>query len=241
MTGGARQGRGGKRAAVAACLGLLLLGQALAQRSFERAWPRRAFEQQLYLPSGRHLKAFALGFPDLAADLLWIRAIGYYGGHTLTDREYPWLHAILDQVTNLDPAFRFAYLFGGIVLAVEQATGEQSIALLRKGMTQYPGDWRFPFYIGFDCFYHQQDPERAAAYMRYAASLPGSPEYLPRLAASLMVESGRVEAAIRFLATLAEGARDESARAAILQKIEDLRAGRTPESLRAFLAGEKAP
>ena len=108
-------------------------------------------------------------------------------------------------------------------------------------MTQYPGDWRFPFYIGFNAFYHQQDPERAAAYMRYAASLPGGPEYLPRLAASLTAESGRVEAAIRFLTTLAEGARDESARANILQKIEDLRAGRAPESLRGFLGGKRTP
>jgi tetratricopeptide (TPR) repeat protein len=218
---------------------LLLAAQALVERAFERAWPRRAFEQQLYIPSGRHLKAFSLGFPDVAADALWMRAIGYYGGHALTDREYPWLHNILDQITNLDPAFRFPYLFGGIVLAIEGKTGEQSIALLRKGMSQYPGDWRFPFYIGFGCFYHLQDPERAAAYMRYAASLPGSPEYLPRLAASLTVESGRVEAAIRFLTTLAEGARDEAARASILQKIEDLRAGRTPESLRAFLSGRR--
>lgn len=226
---------------VAAGLLALLASQALVQRRFERAWPRRAFEQQLYIPSGRHLKAFALGFPDLSADLLWIRAIGYFGGHALTDREYPWLHNILDQVTNLDPAFRFPYLFGGITLAIEGNTAEQSIALLRKGMTQYPGDWRFPFYIGFNAFYHQQDPERAAAYMRYAASLPGGPEYLARLAASLTAESGRVEAAIRFLLTLAEGARDESARANILQKIEDLRAGRTPESLRGFLGGERAP
>jgi hypothetical protein len=219
---------------------LLVAAQATVQRTFERAWPRRTFEQQLYLPTGRHLKAFSLGFGDLAADLLWIRAIGYYGGHALTDREYPWLHNILDQVTNLDPAFRFPYLFGGITLALDGETGRQSIALLRKGMTQYPGDWRFPFYIGFNYFYHQQDPEHAAEYMRYAASLPGSPEYLPRLAASLMVESGRRSAAIRFLATLAEGARDESVRANILQKIEDLRAGRTPDSLRSFLSGKRA-
>ena len=78
----------------------------------------------------------------------------------------------------------------------------------------------------------------------YLADVPVAagrgPEF-PRLAASLTAESGRVEAAVRFLATLAEGARDESARANILQKIEDLRAGRTPESLRGFLGGERAP
>ncbi|HWR97265.1 MAG TPA: hypothetical protein VN317_02505 [Candidatus Methanoperedens sp.] len=241
MTGSARGGRIGATVLVAAGLLALVAAQALVQRGFEGAWPRRAFEQQLYLPSGRHLKAFALGFPDVAADLLWIRAIGYFGGHALTDREYPWLHNILDQVTNLDPVFRFPYVFGGITLAIDEKTSERSTALLRKGMTQYPGDWRFPFYIGFNAFYHRQDPARAATYMRYAASLPGSPEYLPRLAASLTAETGRVEAAIRFLETLAEGARDESARATILQKIEELRAGRAPEALRGFLGVKRAP
>lgn len=242
MTGGGRRG-GTVTGAVLLAGGLLLVlgAQALLQRRFERLWPPRDFEQQLYIPSGRHLKAFSLGFGDLAADLQWVRAIGYYGGHALTDHEYPWLHNILDQVTNLDPAFRFPYVFGGITLALEGNTGKQSIALLRKGMTQYPGDWRFPFYIGFNYFYHQQDPVRAAEYMRYAATLPGSPEYLPRLAASLMVESGRRSAAIRFLATVAEGARDESVRADIVQKIEELRAGRTPESLRSLLSGGTAP
>lgn len=219
----------------------LLAAQALAQRSFERAWPQRALEQLHFLPSGRHLKALTLGFSNLAADVLWIRAIGYFGGHALTDREFPWLHHILDQVTTLDPPFRYPYLFGGIVLSLEHQSSEQSIALLTKGMKQYPGDWRFPFYIGFNCFYHQQDPARAAEFMRYAASLPGRPQYLPRLAASLIAESGRLEAAIRFLETIAEGTRDEGERASIGEKIADLRAGRVPEALRRFLAGQKAP
>ena len=77
--------------------------------------------------------------------------------------------------------------------------------------------------------------------MFYAASLPGSPYYLPRLAASLLAESGRVDAAVRFLETMAEGTRDEGAREMILHKIEDLRANRIPEPVRKFLAGERAP
>ncbi len=229
------------RPLAAAALVLLLGAQALLQRSFERAWPERALEQLHFLPSGRHLKVLSVGFSNLAADLLWIKAIGYFGGHALTDREFPWLHHILDQVTTLDPPFRYPYLFGGIVLAVEAKSSESSIALLAKGMRQYPGEWRFPFYIGFNYFYHQQDPARAAEFMRYASSLPGRPGYLPRLAASLMAETGRLDSAIAFLETMLAGARDESERYMIVQKIADLRAGRMPDSLKRFLAGEKAP
>jgi len=128
-----------------------------------------------------------------------------------------------------------------MALALKTESGDESMAMLSRGMTNYPGDWRYPFYIGFNAFYNQRDPERAAYLMRYAASLPGSPEYLPRLAASLLAESGRLDAAVRFLETMAEGTRDAAARASILRKIEDLRANRLPESLKAFLSGKRAP
>ena len=229
----------------AVVLALLVVGslaaQAAVQRSFETAWPHRSFEQFLYLPSGRHTKALTLGFSNLAADVLWVRAVGYFGGHMLTDLEYPWLYRILVQVTTLDPPFAYPYLFGGMALSLKAESGDESIAMLSRGMTNYPGDWRYPFYIGFNAFYNQRDPERAAYLMRHAASLPGSPEYLPRLAASLLAGSGRLDAAVRFLETMAEGTRDESARANIYRKIGDLRANRLPEKLKAFLAGERAP
>lgn len=229
----------------AAAAALLIVGslaaQAGVQRSFETAWPDRNLEQFLYLPSGRHTKALTLGFSNLAADVLWVRAVAYFGGHLLTDGEYPWLYSILVQVTTLDPPFRYPYLFGGMALALKTETGAESIAMLARGMTNYPGDWRYPFYIGFNAFYNLRDPERAASLMRYAASLPGKPEYLPRLAASLLAESGRVDAAVRFLETIAEGTRDESARENIRRKIEDLRANRLPDPLKAFLAGQRAP
>jgi len=219
-----------------------LAAQAGVQRSFETAWPRRSVEQFIYLPSGRHTKALTLGFSNLAADVLWVRAVSYFGGHMLTETEYPWLYRILIQVTTLDPPFQYPYLFGGMALALRPETVDESIAMLARGMTNYPGDWRYPFYIGFNAFYNQHDPERAASLMRFAASLPGNtPDYLPRLAASLLAQTGRVDAAVLFLETLADGARDESARANILQKIEDLRANRIPESLKAFLAGQRAP
>jgi hypothetical protein len=230
-----------RTAAVVLLVVFALAAQAGVQHWFDVGWPRRSVEQILYLPSGRNTKALTLGFSNLAADVLWIRAVSYFGGHVLTDSEYPWLYRILVQVVTLDPTFQYPYLFGGMALALKPESADESIAMLSRGMTNYPGDWRYPFYLGFNAFYNQRDPERAAGLMLYASSLPGSPAYLPRLAASLLAETGRVQAAVRFLETMAEGTRDESARSSILRKIEDLRANRYPESLRAFLAGTRAP
>ena len=207
----------------------LLLVQGLLQVNFEKRHPDRRVENLLYLPSGEHLKVMSLGFRTLMADALWVKAIGYFGGHRLADQEYPWLHHILHP-----------YLFGGLVLSVEGGDPEKAIALLRKAMYHYPGDWRFPFYIGFNYFSYLKDPAAAAEYLQVAATLPGHPEYLPRLAASLLTKAGRVEAAIAFLATLARNTRDEGVRAGLHQKIESLRAGKIPDGLEGFLSEESA-
>lgn len=241
MTSPARAPRAAALTAVALLLAAALAGQVVLQRGFERRFARRGEERLLYLPSGKHLEIVSLGFPSLAADLLWMKAIGYFGSHALTDLQYPWLAHILDLVTTLDPQFRYPYYFGGIVLSVAAEHAEESNRLLRKAMLRYPGDWRFPFYTGFNHFYYLGDSERAAAFISYAASLPGSPEYLPRLAASLLAESGSLDAAIRFLEVMAENTRDESVRRGIEVKIANLRAGRVPTAIRDHFSGKRLP
>jgi len=222
---------------IVAVIALLGMTQALFQAGFERRNPHRQIENLLYLPKSGYLKEMSLGYRTVFADILWIKAIGYFGGHTLTDQEYPWLFHILDQTTSLDPLFHHAYTFGGVVLAVEGDSLAQSIALLRKGMTYFPGDWLLPFYIGLDSFYYLKDPVVAADYIKVAATLPGHPEYLPRLAASLLSRSGRLPAAIAFLTTVAENTEDEHVRRGLYEKIEDLKAGIIPERLEGFLSG----
>jgi hypothetical protein len=244
MTSGSGRAHGGTRfggIALAAAIVVAVAAQAFVQHGFEERWHRRRFDNLLYLPSGRHVREMALGYGNFYADVLWMRAIGYYGDHALSDQEYPWLHHILDQVTSLDPSFRYPYYFGGVVLSVSKSDPTQSISILKKGMRQYPGDWRFPFYIGYNYFYELQDPASAAPYMKFAASLPGHPVYLPRLAASLLVASGRGEAAEQFLQTMLEGTTDETARYQIQKKIDDLHSGRVPDTLKAFLGGRRAP
>lgn len=229
-------GRRPSRAAAVFLLTVLLLLQAGLQHSFARRYPAKNIENLLYLPKGEGLKIMSLGFRSLMADVLWMKAIGYFGGHTFTDQQYPWLYHILDQVTDLDPPFRSPYIFGGVVLSVAADSAEESIALLRKGMDYHPDDWRLPFYIGFNYFYYLKDPVRASEYIQVAATLPARPQYMPFLAASLMTEAGRLETAIAFLETVAANTQEEYVRRQIAEKIALLRAGEIPDGLEKFLS-----
>lgn len=225
----ARRARAG--AAAAALLAALLAGAVLLQAAIDSHHPRRRVEKLLYLPSGRFLKPAVLGFDNVAADWLWLRAIGYFGGHYMADRNYPWLAHMLNLITDLDPRFSIVYYFGGIVLAIEAGQVDESIRLLEKGMLNLPHEWKYPFYLGFDHFYYKGDLVKAGDYISRAARLPGHPEYLPRLAASLYAKAGRMEDAIAFLEALSLTVEDERLRMNIWAKIQDLKAGRIPHSL----------
>ncbi len=217
-----------------------LLASLISTQAFiDRSYRRRKVEKLLYLPSGRFLKPAVLGFDGLAADYYWLMTIGYFGGHYLSDQKYPWLPHILDLVTDLDPRFSIAYSFGGIVLAAEADRVDASDALLRKGMNVFPGNWKYPFFLGFNRFYYGGDLADAARWLAQASRLPESPEYLPRLVASLYAKAGRVEDAVSFLETVRDTVDDTRLRANIQGKINDIKAGRLPEGLAILLRERK--
>jgi tetratricopeptide (TPR) repeat protein len=201
----------------------------------DQSYQRDREERLLYLPSGKFLRPACLGFESLVADLLWIKAIGYFGAHYLTDRSYKWLYHILDLVTTLDPLFRYPFEFGGIILALEGGNPGQSILLMEKGIKHHPEYWRLYFYLGFNYLYYNRDFQNASRCITKAAQLPGHPVYLPKLAASLLTTSGQKNTALSFLRQLYENTEDEWLKQQIKGKINDILAGNLPETLKGLL------
>lgn len=211
---------------------LLILSCYGVQARLEEVRPQDHTERMLYLPSGSLLKPMALGFDNLLADVLWIRAVVYFGGHYMTDKRYPWLYHILDLVTTLDPKFEMPYEFGGIVLAMDEKAVSKSIAILRKGIQHHPNYWRFPFYLGFDYFYLLGDFKTAAGYMELAAQLPGCPPYVPRLAASMKYKTAGPAIALHFLKEIQDHTEDTRIKEEVSRKIKELQQGQLPEAFR---------
>ncbi len=197
----------------------------------DNSFQRNKEERLLYLPTGKFLKPLCLGYEALVSDFLWLKAIVYFGGHYLTDRSYKWLAHILDIVTTLDPYFVYPYEFGGIILALEEGNYQQSTALMEKGLQYHSEYWRLYFYLGFNYFFYHRNAKKASFYMSKAASLPGHPAYLPKLAASLLTKAGEKDEALSFLIQLYKNTDDEWLKDKIKQKIDDLLAGRLPKTL----------
>jgi hypothetical protein len=182
--------------------------------------------QLTYLPKGDYLKVAVLGYRQLAADIIWLQVVQHFGKKTDTTEGYLWAYHAVDVVTDLDPKFMGAYLAAGTVLGVWGGRPEESVAILTKGMQHNPDAWQLPFYIAYDYFYELCDPVSAAKYFRVASDLPGSPPYLPQLAARMTVEAGDPEAALEFLYRLYGQMTDSRAREALEVRIRQVTAER---------------
>ncbi|NOY85448.1 MAG: hypothetical protein GXO96_11630 [Nitrospirae bacterium] len=179
-------------------------------------------EDFLYLPSGDYLKPLALGYNQVVADLLWIKTVHYFGSHFTTDKEYPWLHHILSIIIDLDPQFDFPYYFGGIVLSMEADQKDRANDILARGMEAYPEKWEYPFYIGFNHYYHDGNPAAALPFIEKAAALPKVPEFVKSLVGTLYLETGKKETALQFFRKIYENTSDDLVREKISMKVEKI-------------------
>lgn len=200
----------------AGLLGALLLLAAArpASRAFEQASARMADPAELTLfPTGPWVRAAALGRSRLAADFAWLEAIQYYGRHRLGDRRYPYAQTLFRTLTDLDPQFENAYVFGALILHGDAARPEAAYELLHRGIAANPGSWRLVFEVGFHRYLESKDHQEAWRYLSRAAAMPGAPDWVGRLAAFAASSAGEVDLAralwqtVRETATNAEIAR----------------------------------
>jgi hypothetical protein len=178
-----------------------------------------AGEEFMQLPKAQYLKVASLGYSQLTADLLWLKAVQHIGEKKISPSGYEWIYKALDTVTTLDPKFIPPYEVGGLVLTVLADKVSLSDSLLQKGMENNPEVWQFPFYLGFNQMFYQKDYKKAAQYMSRAASIKGSPYYLPLLASRLYVQAEDPGYALEFLGRMYENTSDEKIKEELMKRM----------------------
>lgn len=184
----------------------------------------RVAEEFLYLPDAKYIKTASLGYENLAADFLWLKAVQEMAGRKVSSGGYEWIYKALDTVTTLDPKFIAPYETGGLILTIVADHVDLSDKILEKGVRNNPEVWQLPFYLGFNYQFFLKDYKEAARYMSMAASIKGSPSYLPLLASRLYVQAEDPEFAYEFLARMYQSTKDEKMREAILRRMDLVKA-----------------
>jgi hypothetical protein len=188
--------------AVFAVSGALAVGAArLAEANLPRPEP---LAELSYYPSGTWLEPAAMGDAMAWSDLLWLRAVQYYGLHRETDNTFLRMSHVFDIVTTLDPRFQSAYVFGGTSLCQEAHQFEAGVRLLEKGQRNNPTMWIYPFELGFVHYLGKRNLTRATFDFAQAARQPEAPEYCERFAAWSGQRAGYEAVAVELWRQVAE-------------------------------------
>lgn len=181
------------------------------------SWTQRAELRQApttsFLVPSQFSRVLACGYKGLLADFQFLRVLTFYGDRSanqqpLTAQDWDYFRDSIDVLTDLDPYFYDPYVLTEGLLTWEAGRIDDANTLLAKGARYRNNDWRLPYFIGFNNFFFLKDYAAGAEHIMAASRLPGSPVYLPTLAARLAYYGGKSQTAVLFLKQMLAGNSD---------------------------------
>ncbi|MDH5671678.1 MAG: hypothetical protein OEZ06_05975 [Myxococcales bacterium] len=134
---------------------LLQKTRLAGQNHFGRA---QRYEDIYYLPPPDWLDVLSLGHREALADLLWLRALIYFGDEVVNRGGLHNLHNYADAILELDPFFRRVYTWVSAAslyrpLANTAADARQAIAYLERSTRYFPDDGELAWELGASYVY----------------------------------------------------------------------------------------
>jgi tetratricopeptide (TPR) repeat protein len=186
---------------VISCFGLWFI-QFNIDMMKQKKLSEKLVEELMYFPSGKFLKPTLIEYQAAMSDLVWLRAIQYYGQHLWSDRKFEWLNHIFDILTTLDTRFSNAYDFGSKMLAWDAKQVNEAEKLLNRGIINNPLDWQLTFDYAFIEYMKRQDYITAGYYFEIASKLPNAWNVTERWAAFAFKKGGDNELAVEIWSSI---------------------------------------
>jgi hypothetical protein len=182
-----------------ALAGLLALSIWLIQKA-DNSKPADWNESRLsYLPSAKILKPLAMDLDEGLADLLWIQGMIYFADAYLGGKGYQWMSHIMEIVSILNPRFKEAYEFSGVVLTKDKAVIPKTLLMLDRGITEFPMDWKLRLYAALAQLTLDSNFVVAAEYLKPITLNPDVPDYIRVIGATFLNQGGGRRVALTFL------------------------------------------
>ena len=229
-------------------LGLALAADRVRAGAQQHFLQTQTYEDVYYLPPKQYLVLGALGYRAALADLIWMKALVYYGEELSHRGDVKNLYRYGDAVLALDPDFKRVYRW--IANCALYRTGEitvndarAAIRYLEVAMRRFPDDGELAWELGANYTYElapmlTDDEEKKAArrtgldYLELAVRRKAGPSWLVLQTAGELHALGRVEQAIRHLEDVYATTTDAQVRTRIEQRLMTLRSQAYAEAMR---------
>ncbi len=208
---------------------VLFAGSIVSRRQVEAVSGSQAtLDEVLYLPSGKTIKKFSLGYSSLLADIYWTRAVQYFGAqHIGGEAHYELLAPLLDIATDLDPNLTVAYDTGSIFLSQKPPEGagqpDKAVTLVEKGIRANPSNWRLYFTLGFIHYTDRHDPKAAELAFQKGSEVPGALPWMRALAARMAEHADDPTTAASMWQTIHDTTKDSGLRTTAERHLLSLR------------------
>jgi hypothetical protein len=222
---------------------------SLRRRAMDQYLGTQTYEDVYYLPPPQWLEVMSLGHRRALADLIWLRALIYFGDEFAHRGTVRHVFSYGESMLALDPDFRRVYRWVGMA-GVYTPTGsspevmERAIDVLRRGSERFPNDgelaWDAGATITYDLLPHlpKDDPNRdrlkaeGHEYMMVAARLGGGPAWLVLTNATSLRKLGQTDRELRHLEEMYALVGDAKVKAQIEIRLSHLRNAAYAEAFR---------
>jgi hypothetical protein len=178
----------------------------------------------LFVPDPDLARSVSLGYRTVLADILWFKTISYFGTHIGGDHNIRHLDTFCSSILALNPKARHVSLFCAQMLAWEMKSPNRAREFLTLSIQHYPDDWMLYYLRGFFSLHFGGDKRNAQIDISKAASFEDSPTIIKRLAANQIASLDGDEQAVVFLDILIARTSDETTRASLKQRRNELMA-----------------
>lgn len=232
-------------------LGLLLAAAAVdkvrarAQRHFIET---QTYEDVYYLPPSDYLIAGSLGYREALADLLWMKALVYYGEELVHRGDVKNLYRYGDAILALDPDFKRVYRWvaSSAIYRTGNVTVSDAYAAIRYlevAARRFPDDGELAWDLGANYAFElapmlddeakrEEARRKGLEYLEAAALRNAGPPWLGLQAAGELNALGQREQAIRHLEDVYAITSDAAVKARIERDLATLRSQAYAEALR---------
>ncbi len=149
-------------------------------------------KQETALNINKDLLVFlSAGNKRLLTDLLWVQTLmesdlEHYGARDLNS----WMYVRFNTISVLDPFFYQNYLWGGQYLSIIKDDLYGAVALMEKGVKQFPDDYKLNFNLGFAYYFELGDYQKGSVFLDKIKYHPKAPAFIPSLVMKMKVELG---------------------------------------------------
>ncbi|MGB8328882.1 MAG: hypothetical protein WCE62_02050 [Polyangiales bacterium] len=226
--------------AIVLIIGVIAAAALLRRQAMGHYLATQTYEDIYYLPPPEWLQVMSLGHRRALADLIWLRALIYFGDEFEHRGAVKHVFEYGESMLALDPDFRRVYRWVGVA-GVYTPTGsppeliERAIDVLRRGVERYPNDGELAWDAGATIMYEllpnlpKDDPNRERLeadgneYMMTAARLGAGPAWLVLTNASSLRKLGQRDRELRHLEEVYALVRDPKVKSEIEVRLSQLR------------------